>query len=148
MTFNNSHVDEFSIVPSIELGFEPMKLTFSNSDMAAGFKAADSILLSWGCSNRQIQNVLNLSKQSFDKFKTNPEQISLSDEQLVKVSYILNIHSVLRVVFNNSDNVKGFMSMKNHNEFFLGRPPIQVIESGKLCDLQEVYRRIDILRRG
>ncbi|MCR9712859.1 DUF2384 domain-containing protein [Vibrio parahaemolyticus] len=114
----------------------------------AGFKAADNILSSWDCTNRQIQKILNISKLSYDEFKTNQKQITLSNDQLVRVSYILNIHNVLRVIFNNSDNVKGFMSMRNHNDDFSGRSPIQVIESGILGDLQKVYKHIDRLQRN
>ncbi len=114
----------------------------------AGFKAADNIMSSWGCSDRQIQNILNISKLSYDEFKTNQKQITLSNDQLVRVSYILNIHNVLRVIFNNSDNVKGFMLMRNHNDDFSGRSPIQVIESGGLGDLQKVYKHIERLQNG
>ncbi|MGD8111705.1 MbcA/ParS/Xre antitoxin family protein [Vibrio sp. TRT 21S02] len=113
-----------------------------------GFKTADNILASWGCSAQQSQNILKLSKSSYHKFKANPETTKLSDDQLERVSYILNIHQALRIVFSNPANVDGFMTMKNHNDFFAGRTPLEIITSGKFADLYEVARRIDALRGG
>lgn len=113
-----------------------------------GFKAAEKILSSWGCSAQQSQNILKLSKSSYHKFKANSETTKLSDDQLERVSYILNMHQALRIVFSNPANVSGFMSMKNNNDYFAGRTPLEVIESGKFSDLYEVARRIDALRGG
>lgn len=125
-----------------ETGFDPKALSM------AGFKAADNILSSWGCTAQQSQNILKLSKSSYHKFKANPETTKLSDDQLERVSYLLNIHQALRIVFSNSANIYGFMTMKNHNDFFAGRTPLEIIESGKFGDLYEVARRVDALRGG
>ncbi|EGQ7832117.1 TPA: DUF2384 domain-containing protein [Vibrio vulnificus] len=122
--------------------YDPKALTM------VGFKAAEKILSSWGCSAQQSQNILKLSKSSYHKFKANPETTKLSDDQLERVSYILNMHQALRIVFSNPANVSGFMSMKNNNDYFAGRTPLEVIESGKFSDLYEVARRIDALRGG
>ena len=114
----------------------------------AGFKAADKILSTWGCSTQQTQSILKVSNSSYHKYKATPEKANLSDDQLERVSYLLNIHSALRIVFSNPDNVKGFMSLKNNNDFFAGRTPLEVIASGKFGDLYEVAKRIDALRGG
>lgn len=114
----------------------------------AGFKAADNILMSWGCSTSQAQHILKLSKSSYHKFKTHPSSANLTDDQLERVSYLLNIHQALRIVFSNPENVSGFMKMPNHNDFFAGRSPLSIIESGKFGDLYEVAKRIDALRGG
>ncbi|EHA1127146.1 hypothetical protein BOO92_13995 [Vibrio navarrensis] len=113
-----------------------------------GFKAADNILSKWGCTAKQAQNILKLSKSSYHKFKATPESTKLSDDQLERVSYILNMHQALRIVFSNPQNVTGFMTMKNNNEYFAGRTPLEVIESGKFADLYEVFKRVDALRGG
>ncbi|WED25234.1 MbcA/ParS/Xre antitoxin family protein [Vibrio sp. DW001] len=114
----------------------------------AGFKAADSILSSWGCTVQQSQNILKVSSTSYHKFKTSPEKTNLSDDQLERVSYLLNMHQALRIVFSNNDNVCGFMSMQNNNDYFAGRAPLEIINSGKFGDLYEVAKRIDALRGG
>ncbi len=112
-----------------------------------GFKAADNILSSWGCTAQQSQNILKLSKSSYHKFKVAPETTKLNDEQFERVSYILNMHQALHIVFSTPANISGFMSMKNNNDYFAGRTPLEIIESGKLADLYEVARRIDGLWR-
>ncbi|WP_430520606.1 MbcA/ParS/Xre antitoxin family protein [Aliivibrio sp.] len=122
---------------------------YDPKDLAmAGFKAADNILSSWGCSVQQSQNILKLSSTSYHKFKANPEKTNLSDDQLERVSYLLNMHQALRIVFSNNENVSGFMSMKNSNDYFAGRTPLEIINSGKFSDLYEVTKRIDALRGG
>ncbi|CAG23163.1 hypothetical protein PBPRB1292 [Photobacterium profundum SS9] len=113
-----------------------------------GFKAADNILSSRGCTAQQSQKILKLSKSSYHKFKADPETTKLSDDQLERVSYILNMHQALRIVFSNPANVSGFMSMKNNNDYFAGHTPLEIIESGKFGDLYEVARRVDALRGG
>ena len=114
----------------------------------AGFKAASNILSLWGCTALQCQQILKLSKSSYHKFKANPDTTKLSDDQMERVSYILNIHQALRIVFSNPANIRGFMSMKNDNDYFAGRTPLEIIESGRFADLYEVARRIDALRGG
>ncbi|OBU16349.1 hypothetical protein AYY19_04105 [Photobacterium aquimaris] len=111
-----------------------------------GFKTADNILSSWGCTGQQSQNILKLSKSSYHKFKATPEITKLSDDQLERVSCILNMHQALRFVFSNPANISNFMGMKNNNDYFAGRSPLEIIESGKFGDLYEVARRVDALR--
>jgi hypothetical protein len=123
-------------------GYDPKALSM------AGFKAADNILSSWGCTVQQSQNILKVSSTSYHKFKANPEKTNLSDDQLERVSYLLNMHQALRIVFSNNDNVSGFMSMQNNNDYFAGRAPLEIINSGKFGDLYEVAKRIDALRGG
>ncbi|MBE8233129.1 MAG: DUF2384 domain-containing protein [Endozoicomonadaceae bacterium] len=112
------------------------------------FTTANNILVSWGCSGVQIQTILKLQKANYYKFKSAPESARFSDDQLERVSYILNIHQALRIIFSNPENVTGFMSNKNHNEYFNGRTPLEVIESGLFSSLYEVFKRIDALRGG
>lgn len=119
-----------------------------NSLSQAGFKAANNILSSWGCSAVQSQQILKLSKSTYHRFKSSPETTTLNDDQLERISYLLNIHQALRIVFSNPDNVTGFMTMPNHNDYFAGRTPLDVIESGKFGDLYEVAKRIDAFRGG
>lgn len=114
----------------------------------AGFKAANNILSLWGCTAQQSQKILKISSSAYHKFKADPEKANLSDDQLERVSYLLNIHQALRIVFSNPANVSGFMSLKNHNDYFAGRAPLEIISSGKFGDLYEVARRVDALRGG
>lgn len=53
-----------------------------------------------------------------------------------------NIHATLKSLFSNEENIYGFMSMKNHNEIFNGKAPIEVIESGSLHELKNTFEHI------
>ncbi|MFS1873311.1 MbcA/ParS/Xre antitoxin family protein [Enterovibrio norvegicus] len=114
----------------------------------AGFKAANNILKGWGIEASDAMNIMGLAKSTYHKYKADPERANLTKDQLERVSYLLNIHSALRIVFDNQENVQGFMNMINHNAYFEGRAPIEVIKQGRVADLYEVASRIDVLRSG
>ena len=115
---------------------------------AAGFKAATNIMASWGADAQLCQKILKIGKTTYHKYKSTPEKTKLSDDQLERISYILNMHQALRIVFSNPENVKGFMGMVNHNDYFAGRAPLDVIGTGRFADLYEVAKRVDCLRGG
>jgi hypothetical protein len=113
-----------------------------------GFKVALNILERWGCSNEQMMAIVQLGRATFFKYKKNPEAVNLSSDQLDRVSYVLNIHSVLRLIFSNPDNVYGFVNKKNSNPYFNGKTPLELMSTGKFGILHDVYRNIDTMRGG
>ena len=120
-----------------------------NKDAAAiGLKAAMAILDKWGCTPDQAQAILQMSKASFYKFKKDPYAAQLTHDQFERLSYLLNIHAALRTLFENPENVYGFMRMQNHNSYFNGRSPLEMIGSGHFGTLYEVHKHIDALRGG
>ena len=112
----------------------------------AGLKAAFNILNKWGCSQELAMSILRLPKATYYKYLNNPETARLSDDHLERLSYIVNIHAHLRMLFENPENQYGFMGMKNHNPFFNGRSPLEVIGTGSFAALYETHKRIDALR--
>lgn len=114
----------------------------------AGFKAVNNILTNWGCTQQDKSAITQIARSSFFRFQSDPEKIRLSRDQLTRLSYILNIHKALRIIFDNPENITGFMSKKNHNAFFEGRAPLDVIREGDFGALYEVTQRIDSLRAG
>lgn len=114
----------------------------------AGFKAANNILTGWGVEASDAMSIMGLAKSTYHKYKADPEKANLTQDQLERVSYLLNIHSALRIVFDNQENVQGFMNMANHNAYFNGKAPIDIIKQGRFADLYEVASRIDALRSG
>jgi len=115
---------------------------------AVGLKAAMSILDKWGSTPEQVQAILQMSKASFYKLRKDSAAVQLSHDQFERLSYLLNIHAALRTLFENPENVYGFMAMKNHNPYFNGRAPLELIGSGHFGTLYEVYKHIDALRGG
>ena len=114
----------------------------------SGLKAAFNILDKWGCTAEQAQSILRLPKATYYKYRSDPESARLDRDQLARISYLLNIHQALRIVFENPENVYGFMRKRNHNPYFHGKAPLEVIESGDFAALYETFRRIDTLRNG
>lgn len=115
---------------------------------AIGFKVALNILERWGCKNEQVMSIMQLEKGKFFNAKKEPTSVKLSVDQLDRISYVLNIHSALRIVFSNPENVYGFVSKKNHNPFFNGKTPLELMSTGKFGILHDVYRNIDTMRGG
>ncbi|SHK83285.1 Protein of unknown function [Marinobacter antarcticus] len=114
----------------------------------SGLKAAFNILDKWGCTAEQAQAILRLPRATYYKYRNDPESARLDRDQLTRISYLLNMHQALRIVFENPENVYGFMRKRNHNPYFHGRAPLDVIESGDFAALYETFRRIDTLRSG
>ncbi|MFT5758643.1 MAG: hypothetical protein ACI9LM_003389 [Alteromonadaceae bacterium] len=124
------------------------KVITNSSKSAVGLKTAFNILAKWQCSNEQMQHILRVSRAAFYKYREQPASARLSDDQLERISYILNIHATLRVVFSNSENVYGYMKMANGNPYFSGRTPLDIISSGSFASLYEVFKQVDVMRGG
>lgn len=119
-----------------------------SANNATGLRTAVRIMERWGATQDEIARTLRVSRSSVTRSKGKLESIGLDDDQLDRISFVLNIHAALRTVFNNPENVEGFMAMVNHNEFFNGRTPLAVITGGSFVALYETHRRIDSLRGG
>ena len=107
---------------------------------------AANILEKWGTSKEQAAIILRIPKSSFYKYLKHPETTRLDDDQLRRISYILNIHASLRTIFENPENIYGFMTKPNHNAYFNGQTPLSLIGKGDFGALYEVQKRLDSLR--
>ncbi len=122
--------------------------TFTKDQCATGLRAAVTILDKWQASTEQACSILRISRSTHARAKLRNAEwsVHLDPDQMQRVSFVLNIHAALRVVFDNPENVYGFPAMANHNEFFNGRSPIDVMAQGDMISLYEAFRRIDCLR--
>jgi uncharacterized protein (DUF2384 family) len=122
-----------------------MKMTKQNTSHindGIAFRLADNIMNKWGCSNNEKQAILGLTHSSYHRFQKNNDSAKLSSEQLERISYLANIHESLTMLFSNTENVYGFMSMKNDNPYFKGRSPLSLVSNGSTDTLHEVFKRI------
>jgi hypothetical protein len=121
---------------------------FSKSQCAAGLRAALNILDKWKASSEQACQILRISRSTYTRAKQHDPKwaVGLDFDQMQRISLVLNIHAALRVVFDNPENVYGFPSMENRNEFFNGRAPLDIMAQGDMISLYETFRRIDALR--
>jgi len=120
----------------------------SKTTAAAGLKAAVAILEKWGATGEQGNAILRVSRSTYARAKRRDPgwEVSLDGDQLTRISLVLNMHAALRVIFDNPENLYGFMSMANHNGYFNGKSPLEVIAQGGILSLYEAFRRIDSLR--
>ncbi|MGM0785972.1 MAG: hypothetical protein ACQEUM_17900 [Pseudomonadota bacterium] len=121
----------------------------SNQDKATkGLKTAVTILEKWGATTEQGAAILNVPAGIYSQAQRHdPEwHVSLDDNQLARISYVLNIHAALRVIFNDPEDRYGFMAMPNHNPGFDGRSPLAVIACGDLGTLRETWLRVNMER--
>lgn len=114
---------------------------------AAGLKTAVQILDRWGASSSQGEAILRISHSTWARARRHDlTGIKLDRDQLTRISYVLNIHAALRTIFDNPENLYGFMQMPNRNPYFNGQRPLELISGGDIAALYETFRRIDALR--
>jgi len=124
------------------------EISSQKTTSATGLRTAVAILDKWGATGEQGEAILRVSHSTYARAKRKDglASISLDRDQLTRVSFVLNIHAALRTIFDNPDNLYGFMRMPNDNAFFLGRSPLEVMGSGDIVAVYETFRRIDVLR--
>lgn len=116
---------------------------------AVGLKAAVRILEKWRASGEQGEAILRVSRSTYARARRGDlVEIKLDSDQLTRISYVLNIHATLRMIFDNPDNLYGFVNLVNHNPYFNGRTPLDIMGTGDFAALYETYKRIDSLRGG
>lgn len=121
---------------------------FSKDQCVAGLRAAVGILEKWQATSEQACRILRISRSTYTRARQRDPDwaVALDADQMQRISFVLNIHAALRLVFDNPENVYGFPSMANDNEFFNGRSPLEIMAQGDMISLYETFRRIDVLR--
>lgn len=122
--------------------------TFTKAQCVTGLRTAVGILEKWSASSDQACRILRISRSTYTRARQRDPlwSVALDSDQMQRISFVLNIHAALRLVFDNPDNVYGFPSMANHNEFFNGRSPLEIMAQGDMISLYETFKRIDVLR--
>lgn len=115
---------------------------FSTDQSGVILRTALRVLEKWKATTEQASNVLRVSRSSISRAHQG-KSVELDRDQLERASIVLNCHASLRLVFDNPENVYGFMGLENQNEFFNGRKPLEIMAQGDLMSLLETYKRID-----
>ncbi|VVP93131.1 hypothetical protein PS918_03441 [Pseudomonas fluorescens] len=121
---------------------------FTKNQCVTGLRAAVGILEKWAASSEQACRILRISRSTYTRARQHDPAwaVALDADQMQRISFVLNIHATLRLIFDNPQNVYGFVSMSNDNEFFNGRSPLEIMSQGDMISLYETFRRIDALR--
>ena len=122
--------------------------SFTKDQCVTGLRAAVGILEKWQASGDQACRILRISRSTHTRAKQQDADwsVNLDPDQMQRISLVLNIHAALRVVFDNPENVYGFVKLTNDNAFFNGRAPLEIMSQGDMISLYETFRRIDVLR--
>ncbi|MGF1877771.1 MbcA/ParS/Xre antitoxin family protein [Photobacterium frigidiphilum] len=108
-----------------------------------------NILDKWSCTQAQQMAVLGLtSRSTLNKYRSHPESAKVSKDLLERMSYILNIHKCLRIMFTAEESVYNWVQKPNTHPFFAGRSAMDVMMQGKVIDLYQVASRLNAWRGG
>lgn len=93
----------------------------SREQCAIGLRAAAKILKLWQASNDQACRVLRVSRATYRSVfgQESRSAIRLDADQMQRIGIVLNMHSTLRTVFDNPENVYGYAAMANQKRLFL-----------------------------
>jgi len=121
-----------------------MEKDISQTRFVVGLRAAIKILNHWSTDQKQHLSILDIPEQFYASVQSqdNIHHYDLTEEQKIRISYVLNIHAKLRTLFMNKDNIYGFMSMANNNAYFEGQTPLDKISFGNFNDLKTTYNHI------
>ncbi|MGZ0802396.1 antitoxin Xre-like helix-turn-helix domain-containing protein [Kluyvera ascorbata] len=107
------------------------------------------ILEKWQCNTDEQLRLLGISSRStLNKYKESKGGIRLSADIQERMSYILNIHKCLRLLFTADDSIYGWVRKPNSHPFFAGRSAMDVMNGGRVADLYEVATRLQSWRGG
>jgi hypothetical protein len=88
------------------------------------------------------------SRSTFFKYKKNPDAARLQQDTLERISYILNIHAALRILFSNPDSIYSWVRKPNTNRFFGGKSAMDKMLGGRVMDIHDVMMFLNARRGG
>ena len=122
---------------------------FSEKQGQTALKAVLNILEKWECSKAEKKALLGIDADStFFKYQKDPSTAKVSRDTMERLSYLLNIHSALRILFSAKESVYGWVRQPNNHPFYQGRSAMDVMTQGRVVDLYEVMTRLNSERGG
>lgn len=120
-----------------------------NVDTSKALPVVFRILEKWQCNTDEQLRLLGISSRStLNKYRESKGGIRLSLDIQERMSYILNIHKCLRLLFTADDSIYGWVRKPNSHPFFAGRSAMDVMNGGRVADLYEVATRLQSWRGG
>lgn len=108
-----------------------------------------NILDKWHCTEEEKRALLGqLPRSSFYRLQKSPESVRVTVDLADRLAYLLNIHAGLRLILSDPESVYGWVRRPNDHVWFRGRSAMEIMASGRMEDLIDVYRHIDAARGG
>ena len=119
-----------------------------NKQVQTAFKVVLNIFDKWHCTTEEALTLLGLKRSTWFKYKSAPESASFSHDITERISYLLNIHAALRVLFSNQESVYQWVRKPNKAPFYNGRSAMDIMMQGRVVDLWAVASRLNAERGG
>ncbi|WP_166251362.1 MbcA/ParS/Xre antitoxin family protein [Marinobacter salicampi] len=108
-----------------------------------------NILDKWSCSEDEKRALLGqLPRSTFYRMQKTPESVKVTLDLADRLSYILNIHAGLRLILTEPESVYSWVRRPNDHVWFQGRSAMDIMKSGRMEDLIDVFRHVDAARGG
>ena len=97
------------------------------------------ILKKWSFSPKDQMMILAISEEAtFRNWITHPEQVEMTSDLLLRISYILGIFKSLETLLPDPHIADEWLNTPNDNSFFNGTPPKSRLILGTIEDLAAV----------
>ncbi len=120
----------------------------NNEQVQTAFRVVLNIFDKWHCTTDEALTLLGLKRSTWFKYKSSPEKASFSPDLIERISYLLNIHAALRILFSNQESVYGWVRKPNKAPFYNGRSAMDIMMQGRVVDLWAVASRLNAERGG
>lgn len=138
-----------TIYDSADIWAKPQSKSFNNKDLStAGLKAFFKIAELWSLRADEQIILLGTKRATFYKWKSSPEEASLSRDTLERISYILGIYKSLQILFQDKALADSWIRRVNQSIHFYGKAPIERMLSGNVADLYFMREYLDGQRGG
>jgi len=98
----------------------------------------------WSVDDRQAMTILDAPEPNYYRWSENPEKAQLSEEQIIRMSYIFGIYERLQVLLPDAQVADSWVSTPNAATVFKGRRPLDLMSSGGLQDLRRVRDYLEV----
>ncbi|MBP9722139.1 MAG: DUF2384 domain-containing protein [Gammaproteobacteria bacterium] len=123
-------------------------VNISKTDAIVALRTVLNILDKWQCSAEEKYVLLGLPRSTYFKYLHAPKSAKIDVNLLERLSYLLNIHSALRILFNEPNSVYNWIRKPNKAPLFNNNSAIHKMLSGKIADLSDVSRYLNAQRGG
>lgn len=101
----------------------------------------------WDLTRDETAKLLALSPSTWDRILNHPENASLNQDQMIRISALIGIFKGLHLLF--ADNMANrWPCLKNAGPIFNDHTPIEVMLEGGIPVMLEVRHHVDALRGG
>ena len=102
----------------------------------------------WDCTQKEMMQLLGgVSRSTLAKYETLPH-VTLSQDTLERISYILGIYKSLRAMYPTAERANRRVRLETSEPPFLGASALDFMALGSMKHLAETRRYVDAKRAG